>query len=218
MITDHSRSNMSRRGFFAASASVAAAAWLTPRWAFAKEASLVEQMRDGAVKGKIEVEMIREDLHVIMNSGGNIAVLSGPNGNILVRRGPRGLEAAGVASPRQARRQARHASRQHALALRPLRRQRMAARIRRDHYRSRKHAETSEPGNARRRLEVHVPAFAQGRDPDGHREERSTRSKPTAPEVHVEYFGGPRHTDGDLFAFFPDADVLHTGDTFWNGH
>src|SRR5262245_50509621 len=87
MITDQSRSSISRRGFFAASATVAAAAWLSPRWAFAKEASLVEQMREGAVKGKIEVEEIRENLHVIMNSGGNIAVLSDPNGNILIDAG-----------------------------------------------------------------------------------------------------------------------------------
>jgi glyoxylase-like metal-dependent hydrolase (beta-lactamase superfamily II) len=36
--------------------------------------------------------------------------------------------------------------------------------------------------------------------------------------VAVEYYGAPGHTDGDLSAHFPDADVFHTGDTFWNGH
>jgi glyoxylase-like metal-dependent hydrolase (beta-lactamase superfamily II) len=29
---------------------------------------------------------------------------------------------------------------------------------------------------------------------------------------------GPGHTDGDLLAYFKQADVLATGDTFWNGH
>ena len=29
---------------------------------------------------------------------------------------------------------------------------------------------------------------------------------------------GPSHTDGDISAYFIEADVLHTGDTWWNGH
>lgn len=28
---------------------------------------------------------------------------------------------------------------------------------------------------------------------------------------------GPSHTDGDLSVHFAEVDVLHTGDTFWNG-
>src|SRR5262249_20974754 len=27
----------------------------------------------------------------------------------------------------------------------------------------------------------------------------------------------PAHTDGDVWVHFPEADILHTGDTFWNG-
>jgi glyoxylase-like metal-dependent hydrolase (beta-lactamase superfamily II) len=26
----------------------------------------------------------------------------------------------------------------------------------------------------------------------------------------------PAHTDSDIFVYFPEADILHTGDTFWN--
>jgi glyoxylase-like metal-dependent hydrolase (beta-lactamase superfamily II) len=29
---------------------------------------------------------------------------------------------------------------------------------------------------------------------------------------------GPAHTDGDISAYFTEADVFHTGDTWWNGH
>jgi glyoxylase-like metal-dependent hydrolase (beta-lactamase superfamily II) len=29
---------------------------------------------------------------------------------------------------------------------------------------------------------------------------------------------GPSHTDGDISAYFVEADVLHTGDIWWNGH
>lgn len=28
---------------------------------------------------------------------------------------------------------------------------------------------------------------------------------------------GPAHTDGDISVAFTDADILHTGDTYWNG-
>lgn len=35
-------------------------------------------------------------------------------------------------------------------------------------------------------------------------------------EVIINYYG-PAHTDGDLYAYFRKADVLSTGDTFWNG-
>src|SRR5262249_40095081 len=35
--------------------------------------------------------------------------------------------------------------------------------------------------------------------------------------IALEY-SGPAHTDSDISASFPDADVLHVGDTWWNGY
>ncbi len=35
--------------------------------------------------------------------------------------------------------------------------------------------------------------------------------------IALKYYG-PSHTDGDVSAYFIEADVLHTGDTWWNGH
>jgi len=35
--------------------------------------------------------------------------------------------------------------------------------------------------------------------------------------IALSYYG-PSHTDGDIAAYFVEADVLHTGDTWWNGH
>ena len=35
--------------------------------------------------------------------------------------------------------------------------------------------------------------------------------------VALKYYG-PAHTDGDISAYFIEADVLYTGDTWWNGH
>jgi len=35
--------------------------------------------------------------------------------------------------------------------------------------------------------------------------------------IALKYYGSS-HTDGDVSAYFIEADVLHTGDTWWNGH
>ena len=35
--------------------------------------------------------------------------------------------------------------------------------------------------------------------------------------IALSYYG-PSHTDGDVSAYFVEADVLHCGDTWWNGH
>jgi glyoxylase-like metal-dependent hydrolase (beta-lactamase superfamily II) len=35
--------------------------------------------------------------------------------------------------------------------------------------------------------------------------------------IALKYYG-PAHTDGDISIYFTEADVLHTGDTWWNGH
>ena len=35
--------------------------------------------------------------------------------------------------------------------------------------------------------------------------------------IALKYYGSA-HTDGDISAYFTEADVLHTGDTWWNGH
>ena len=35
-------------------------------------------------------------------------------------------------------------------------------------------------------------------------------------QIEIEFYG-PAHTDSDLSARFSKADVLHTGDTYWNG-
>src|SRR5262249_15810947 len=38
-----------------------------------------------------------------------------------------------------------------------------------------------------------------------------------ATPLALEYYG-PSHTDSDISVYFADADVLHVGDTWWNGH
>jgi len=35
--------------------------------------------------------------------------------------------------------------------------------------------------------------------------------------IHLKHYG-PAHTDGDISVFFPESDVLHVADTWWNGY
>jgi glyoxylase-like metal-dependent hydrolase (beta-lactamase superfamily II) len=37
-----------------------------------------------------------------------------------------------------------------------------------------------------------------------------------ATRIDLAYYG-PAHTDSDISVFFAEFDILHTGDTFWNG-
>ncbi|CAA9305197.1 MAG: MBL-fold metallo-hydrolase superfamily, partial [uncultured Gemmatimonadaceae bacterium] len=67
---------------------------------------------------------------------------------------------------RDAQPRADHPRRQHALALRPHRRERVAARARRRHHRAREHAPPAVGGHARRGLGLHLPEVARRRDRD----------------------------------------------------
>jgi glyoxylase-like metal-dependent hydrolase (beta-lactamase superfamily II) len=69
---------------------------------------------------------------------------------------------------------------------------------------------------------IHVNAWNWTFDPvpEGARPTLLVESKRTfsfaGTKIEVEYLGGG-HTDGDLWVYFQDADVLALGDTFWNG-
>jgi glyoxylase-like metal-dependent hydrolase (beta-lactamase superfamily II) len=60
---------------------------LTPRQAFAKAGNLVDGFRAEAAKAEIRVHRLRGELAVLEGSGGNIAVLTGPDGKVLVDAG-----------------------------------------------------------------------------------------------------------------------------------
>src|SRR4051812_500151 len=79
----------SRREFVIASAFAAGAAWISPRRLLAadKGEGVVQMMRNGAAEAKLSVEPIGKSLHVILGSGGNITVLSGPDGKLFVDAG-----------------------------------------------------------------------------------------------------------------------------------
>ena len=136
MTSTHS-SGLSRRAFCLcclASGGFAATTGLSPRQAFAEARGLVSLIKDSAATSPIAVHKLRNNISALEGSGGNIAVLTGPDGKVLVDAG------IGVSRPQLTKALARpefradHHAHQYALALRPYRRKHMAQlRRRKDH-------------------------------------------------------------------------------------
>src|SRR5262249_56386205 len=82
---------LSRRHFclccMTGAAFAAAGGWLTPRQAFAEARGLVTLIKDSAASSPITAYKLRGNVNVLEGSGGNIAVLTGPDGKVLVDGG-----------------------------------------------------------------------------------------------------------------------------------
>ena len=61
--------------------------WLTPREAFAEARGLVSMFKDHAAVALIATHKLRNNISVLEGSGGNIAVLTGPDGKVLIDGG-----------------------------------------------------------------------------------------------------------------------------------
>src|SRR5258708_12721984 len=61
--------------------------WLTPRKAFAEALGLVSLFKDSAAVSPIATHKLRNNISVLEGSGGNIAVLTGPDGKVLIDGG-----------------------------------------------------------------------------------------------------------------------------------
>ena len=61
--------------------------WLSPRQAYAEARGLVSLIKDSAATAPITTHKLRNNISVLDGSGGNIAVLTGPDGKVLVDAG-----------------------------------------------------------------------------------------------------------------------------------
>ena len=90
--------SLSRRHFcfccLAGAAFAATNGWLTPSEAFAEARGLVSLIKDSAAVSPIVTHKLRNGISALEGSGGNIAVLTGPDGKVLIDAG-----IARVASP-----------------------------------------------------------------------------------------------------------------------
>jgi glyoxylase-like metal-dependent hydrolase (beta-lactamase superfamily II) len=215
---------LSRRQFLSATSLVTGAAILggvgpLARRVWAKqEQSLVEIMRNGAAESKLSVEALRGGVHVIIGSGGNIGVLAGPDGKLLVDGGLAGSKAkvqaelAKLGGGPVKHLVNTHWHFDHTDGNQWLHEDAGATII--------AHENTVKYLTHATRVEdwkFTFPPVAKGAVPtEVVKKDHAIKINGTT--VALDYYGAPGHTDGDLSAYFPDADVVHTGDTFWNGH
>jgi glyoxylase-like metal-dependent hydrolase (beta-lactamase superfamily II) len=75
---------MTRRRFMTASGLMVAASCVSPRELFAQEDSLVQNAFKEAATAPITVQPLRRNITALLGAGGNIAVLTGPDGKLLV--------------------------------------------------------------------------------------------------------------------------------------
>jgi len=216
-MTFNAADTMSRRDFLSIAGLVTAAAWFGPSRLLAQHEGdeIVNLMRAGAATAAIDVETLRGNVSVLMGSGGNIAVLAGRDGKLLVDAGipgsrPRITQALAAISPDPITRLINthwhfdhtdgnewvHAAGATILA----------------HENTRKHLSTAT------RVEdwgyTFPPAPAGALPTDVFTTDRTLRLNGTTVVLnHYE----PAHTDSDISVHFTDADIIHVGDTWWNG-
>jgi len=210
---------LSRRRFClccAGSATYAATGgWLTPREAYAEARGIVSLIKDSAATSPISTHKLRNNISVLEGSGGNIAVLTGSDGKVLVDAG------IGVSRPQITKALAD-------LGADPVKH------LINTHWHF-DHADGNEwlhsagakiiaQENTRKHLstiqrvedwDYNFLASPRGAIP-GQVFAKKHDLKLNGSSIGMKYYG-PAHTDGDISVTFAEANIIHVGDTFWNG-
>jgi glyoxylase-like metal-dependent hydrolase (beta-lactamase superfamily II) len=194
---------------------VAANGWLTPREAFAEARGIVSLIKDSAATSPLTTHKLRNNISVFEGSGGNIAVLTGPDGKVLIDAG------IGVSRP------------QITKALTELGAEPVTHLVN-THWHF-DHADGNEwlhsvgakiiaQENTRKHLsEIQrvedwdynfLPLPSGGIPSEVFASEHSLRLNGSS--IGLKYYG-PAHTDSDISVTFAEANVVHVGDTYWNG-
>jgi glyoxylase-like metal-dependent hydrolase (beta-lactamase superfamily II) len=210
---------LSRRGFclccIGAASFAATGGWMSPRAAYAEARGLVSLIKDSAAKSEIGTRKLRNDITILEGSGGNVAVLGGKDGLVMVDAG------IGVSRPQMAKALA-------ALSPEPV------THLINTHWHF-DHADGNPwigAGGAKIIAHVNTRKYlsqvqrvedwdynflplAQSGVPN-HVFSKEHSLKLNGQSLALKYYG-PAHTDGDISVMFGEADVLHVGDTYWNG-
>ncbi|WP_429132735.1 MBL fold metallo-hydrolase [Ensifer sp. 4252] len=199
----------------AASTFAATGGWLSPRQVFAKAQGIVDMIRDAAAKTPIKVHKTRSGVSILEGSGGNIAVLTGADGKVLIDGGitasrPRLLEAlAGLGKEPIRHLINTHWHFDHTDGNEWLNAEGAAILA---HENTRKHlmevvkVEDWDFEFPRPPLAA-VPSETVG-DEMSLKLDKSTLMLKHHPNAH---------TDGDISVSFGEANIVHTGDLYWNG-
>ena len=206
--------HISRRDFLAAGGLTFGAACLAPRCLFAQADDLPEHAFKVAATAKITVQTLRRNISVLLGPGGNIAVLTGPDGKLLVdaeivTSRPNVSAALSNINADPVKQLINthwhfdhtggnewlHASGASILA----------------HENTRKHLSEDTRVEGWKHT---FPAAPAGALPSTVFKEDLTLHANGATLTLKHYL--PAHTDSDISVHFVEADVFHTGDTFWN--
>ena len=218
MTTPH-RHIMSRRGFcfccLSGATFAATGGWLTPRQAFAEARGIVSLIKDSAAASPITTYKLRNGISVLEGSGGNIAVLTGSDGKVLIDAG------IGVSRAQMTKAFAdlsadpvthlvnTHWHFDHADGNEWL--HSIGAKII-AHINTKKHLSSIQRVEDWDYNFLPSPAGAIPSEIF----EAEKKLKLNGQTIELKHYG-PAHTDSDISVMFSEANVLHTGDTFWNG-
>jgi glyoxylase-like metal-dependent hydrolase (beta-lactamase superfamily II) len=218
MVTPHNLT-MSRRGFclccIAGATFTATGGWLTPRQAFAEARGLVSLIKDSAAASPITTHKLRNNISTLEGSGGNVAVLTGPDGKVLIDGGI-------SVSRRQMTKALADLGAGHVTHL-------VNTHWHFDHADGNEwlhsigakivaHSNTKKHLSEIQRVEDWDYNFIPsppGAIPSEVFDKEKTL-KLNGQTIELKHYG-PAHTDSDISVLFSEANVLHTGDTFWNG-
>ena len=210
---------LSRRGFclccIGGAATATVGGWLTPRQAFAEARGIVSLIKDSAATSPIVTHKLRGNISALEGSGGTVAVLTGPDGKVLID--------AGISVSRA----------QMTRALADLGGEPITHLINThwhfDHtdgntWLNAAGAKIIAQDNTRKYLsqvqrveewDYNFVALPPGGIPtETFADERSLKINGSS--IALKHYG-PAHTDSDISVTFPEANVVHLADTFWNG-
>lgn len=189
--------------------------WLTPQQAFAEARGLVSLIKDSAATSPIVTHKLRNNISVLEGSGGNMAVLTGPDGKVLVDAGI-GVSRAHISAALAA------------LGPEPITHL-INTHWHFDHtdgntWLNQAGAKIIAQENTRSYLskvqrvedwDYNFLPLPSGGLPD-EVFAREHRLKLNGTSLSLKYYGNA-HTDSDISVGFDEADVIHVADTFWNG-
>src|ERR1700761_1467334 len=207
--------DISRRRFLAAGGLTTAALCFAPSHLMAEAQGIVVGAFKEAATARVTIQNLRRNISVLLGPGGNIAVLSGPDGKLLVDAEiitarpnvSKALMSINADPIKQlinthwhfdhtGGNEWIHQSGAGILA----------------HENTRKHL--SQPTRVEGNFRYTFPAAPAGAMPSTvFTDEHALHANNTT--LMLKHYQ-PAHTDSDISVHFVEADILHTGDTFWN--
>ena len=210
---------LSRRGFclccLGSAAYAASGSWLTPAHAFAEARNIVDLIRYDAAKAPIKLHRLRGNVSALEGSGGNIGLLTGDDGKVFIDAGiaasrPRILDASKQLSGDPIKYLINtHWHFDHADGNQWLNEEGAAIIA---HQNTQRHLLSAHRVDD---WDFNFPASPLPAIPAEVFSSQKTLFL-NGSTLHLKHYGSA-HTDSDISVTIVEVDILHCGDTYWNG-